>query len=170
VVVIPMSGPAREIAADISGADDVAWSPDGKTIAWLANVSPADPAGRRVLSAPAEGGAARAVGGAGTGSLLHVGWTGDGRLSLAIEGNQERHIDVLDARTNERVTVMPPGIAFVIGRPSWSADGSRYAVVGSTPEHLAEVFAGSLPQPPPRGRDSVGAPPPPVRRITFSNR
>jgi hypothetical protein len=65
--------------------------------------------------------------------------------------------------------VLPQGIVTMEGGPSWSRDGSRYVVVGHSDEHAAEVYAGTIPAPQSGRADTVGAIPPPVRRITFSN-
>lgn len=168
VAIVPMSGSPFEISSNADGADELTWSPDGTLIAWILRSAGADREAGRIVLASADRAAAPVVSTAAAGSPIHVSWAG-ARLSITVAGDQERHVDLLDVRSGQRETVLPPGIAFATGAASWSADGMRYAVAGSTAEHPAEVFAGSRPTPPPAGRDTVGAPPPPVRRITFSN-
>ncbi len=170
VLMVPMSGPARVVYADSSPAADVACSPDGRRVAWLTSGDADNQHAGRAFLAPADGGPARLLPIAGGGSVLALTWAGADHLSMVLAGNQERHMDVVDVATGTRVTILPPGIAEIVGAPSWSADGTRYVVVGSGTDHPPEVFAGSLPPPAPSGPDTVGAPPPPVRRITFSNR
>ncbi len=53
---------------------------------------------------------------------------------------------------------------------SAARDATRFVAVGETHEHGPEVFIGSLPLPMPNRPDYVGAPPPAVWRLTFSNR
>ena len=91
-----------------------------------------------------------------------------GQQQAATIGNGvETWIDVVDAVAATRVTVMPAGLAHILGPSSWSADGSRFAVVASGDDHGPEVFAGSRPRAV-TDVDSAGAPPPAVRRLTFS--
>ncbi|MGH9141308.1 MAG: hypothetical protein ACRD2I_09225 [Vicinamibacterales bacterium] len=170
VLMVPMSGPARVVYADSSPAADVACSPDGRRVAWLTSGDAGNQNAARVFLAPTDGGPARVLPIAGGGSVRALAWAGADHLSMVLAGNRERHMDVVDVATGTRVTVMPPGIAGIAGAPSWSADGTRYVVAGSGTDHPPEVFAGSLPRRAPSGPDTVGAPPPPVRRITFSNR
>ena len=166
IVVLPVSGPAYEIAARSTSLAEVGWSPDGATIAWLEGDAGA---GVRVVLAAAAGRPIRAVPLIGSGSPIRLSWTGDGKLSITFASGQDTSVDVLDLRSGARVTVLPPGIARTSAAASWSADGARFTVAGSAAEHAAEVFAGLLPASVASGSDTVGAPPPPIRRITFSN-
>jgi hypothetical protein len=99
-----------------------------------------------------------------------VGWAGGGRLSLTFASNADSWIERLTVANGERITIMPPGIATLTTSPSWSIDGNRYVVVGRTPSHAGEVFAGTVPLPETGRPDAFGARPPPVRRLTFSDR
>ena len=147
---------------------EVAWSPDASTIAWISE-SGADRA-PRIMAVAAAGGLVRDLSIPGSGSPMHLMWTGDGRLSVAFRQGRETWIDLVDQAAGRRITVMPSFVAALTGAPSWSSDGTRYAVVGGSDEHPPEVFAGSLPQPESGRPDTVGAIPPPVRRLTFSDR
>jgi dipeptidyl aminopeptidase/acylaminoacyl peptidase len=91
-----------------------------------------------------------------------------GKQRAATIGNGvETWIDVVDAAAGTRVTVMPAGLARILGPSSWSSDGGRFVVVASGDDHGPEVFAGSRPRTV-TGVDSPGAAPPAVRRLTFS--
>jgi dipeptidyl aminopeptidase/acylaminoacyl peptidase len=167
IVAAALSEPGRELVSDAGSASGIAWSPDGELIAWL-DGGDSLRSTARVMIVRAAGGEARALAG-GRGSPVALARAGSGRLSITVEGSGERHVDTVDVRTGDRVTVFPPGIASAIGAASWSFDGARYVVVGSADDSPADVFAGSMPIAA-TGRDTVGAPPPPVRRVTFSGR
>ncbi len=169
IAVLPLSGARRDLATVVCSTSQVAWSRDERTIAWLGAVDHDCSRAGRVFVIPASGGSERSLAAVREETALNLFWRTDGRLALAVASGAQTWIDLLDPFTGTRTTVLPQGIASIVSPPSWSADGSRYAVAGSTPEHPAEVFAGSLPPPIPKEPDWVGAPPPPVRRITFSN-
>jgi Tol biopolymer transport system component len=169
VLAVPLSGPARQIAPEVGRASSVAFSPDGTLIAWVSEDIGSPEVGHARF-ASALGGPVQTVSLPAGPSVRGASWAAASRLSIVLEGNGERHVDVIDLTAGTRTVVLPPGVANIVAAPSWSADGRRFVVVGSTPEDPAEAYAGLLPQPYPRGSDTAGAPPPPVRRITFSNR
>jgi Tol biopolymer transport system component len=171
LVIAPVAGPrTADVIASASGGSmrDVTWSPDGSTIAWLSAIG-ADQA-PRIMAVAAAGGPVRDLSIPGAGFPMHLMWTGDGRLSVAFGKGRETWIDLIDPAADQRITVMPSFVAVLTTAPSWSSDGTRYAVVGGSEEHPPEVFAGSLPRPESGRPDTVGANPPPVRRLTFSDR
>jgi hypothetical protein len=89
-------------------------------------------------------------------TLAHVAWLGDGQVSLTFMSTQGSWIERLTIATGERITVMPPRLAEVFLPPSWSLDGTRFAVSANNRPDPAEVYAGAISQP--------------VRQLTFSER
>jgi Tol biopolymer transport system component len=141
----------------------VSWSRDG-----IALLDAGAPGGRPVVIVDQPG--LREVSVLAVGDPSDVGWIGGGRLSLTFASNADSWIERLTVATGERITIMPPGIATLTTSPSWSIDGNRYVVVGRTQSHAGEVFAGTVPLPETGRPDAFGARPPPVRRLTFSDR
>ena len=158
----------RLLAADAHALPELACSRHGLTIAWLTRSAPNQPV--RIMTGGQDGDAVREVSIAGEGSPRHLEWRGDGRLSVVFSNGRETWVDLVDPAGGPRITVMPRWIAVLTSAPSWSADGTKYAVTGRTDEHPPEVFAGSLPLPESSRPDTVGAMTPPVRRLTISNR
>jgi dipeptidyl aminopeptidase/acylaminoacyl peptidase len=154
----------RSITADV--LPRVSWSRDNLIALLGRRASRVD----RVLLLPQPGSAVREMPIVATGSLTDLVWIADGLLSLTVASNGETWIERLTVATGERITIMPPGIATLITSPSWSVDGNRYVVVGRMAAHAGEVFAGTVPLPETGRPDTVGARPPPVRRLTFSDR
>lgn len=178
---IPYAGgePAQLVAGRF--AAQLRWSRDNRHIGFVISGEPG-----RVLMVPAAGGTVVAATAADTfvppsarnpgeappiveAKVLYLDVVGAGQQSITLTNGRETWIDLLTPATGARVNVMPPGIATIVAAPSWSADGTRFVVVGQNSDHGPEVFAGAL-RPAPSGRpDVVGAPPPPIRRLTFSN-
>jgi Tol biopolymer transport system component len=168
IVVHSVAGSSRDVATLDGSGRGLAWSPDGTTIAWLTD-TPRSGSPARIETVQASGGMVRQVVGL-PGTPAFIGWSAGRSLSIALRIDGNSQIDLLDVSSGARQTVLPTSIVFIAGAPSWSRDGTRYAVVGSGGDHGPEVFAGSLPPPTPRDPDTVGAPPPPVRRISFFSR
>ena len=164
VVAVDAAAAPRTIPVDV--LPGASWSRDG--IIALLGVRDTGP--NRVLLVQQPGLTVCEVTIAAAGRLTDAAWSSDGRLSLTFASNLESWIERLTIATGERITVMPPGIATLTTSPSWSLDGNRYVVVGRSESHAGEVFAGTVPLPESGRPDTVGARPPPVRRLTFSDR
>jgi len=128
---------------------DVAWSPDGKSIAFL---SDADQERQlEIYVAPASGGGARRVTGV-SGQLEHLAWSPDGRsiAFLFIEGStqepgalvpykldsglveekiEEQRIAIADAATGQVRSVSPANL--FVYEYDWSPDGKSFAATGA---------------------------------------
>jgi dipeptidyl aminopeptidase/acylaminoacyl peptidase len=163
VVAVDNSAPPRDIPVAV--LPRVSWSRDG-----IASLSVGDTGPSRVLIIQPPSLTVRDVSIVAAGRASDVAWVGGGRLSLTLASNAESWIERLTIATGERIAIMPPGIATLTTSPSWSIDGNRYVVVGRTQSHAGEVFAGTVPLPETGRPDAFGARPPPVRRLTFSDR
>ena len=181
-IVPAAGGEARTI--NTSGRDVVAyrWSIDGRRILHE-SVPQGTPQGERQLNVALVGRAessapfptlARELQPADVmvpirdATVLFVTPAGERQQSVTLSNGSETWIDLLRA-DGTRLTVMPPGIARIVSAPSWSLDGTRFAVVGTPGNGAPEIFAGSLPRPQPTGFN-MGAVPPMVRQVTGTPR
>lgn len=163
VVAVDNTAPPRVIPLAV--LPRVSWSRDGFALLGAGETGPS----RLVIVQPPNL-AVREVPLVAPGRASDVVWIGGGRVSLTFASNADSWIERLTIATSERITIMPPGIATLMTSPSWSIDGNRYVVVGRTQSHAGEVFAGTVPLPETGRPDAFGARPPPVRRLTFSDR
>jgi Tol biopolymer transport system component len=167
VAIQTLSGSSRDLATAEGIPRFLSWSNDGAFVAWIVETSPADMNARIDISAL--NGMVTSVRGL-NGVPLFAAWSVDARLSMAVRTGNETRIELLDVATGDRRLILPPGIITITDTPSWSRDGTRYAIAGAGRDHPPEVFTGSLPLALPANPDFVGAPPPSVRRITFMTR
>jgi Tol biopolymer transport system component len=164
-VVVLDRGRVRAIANAGEAARQLAWSPDGGTLAWISGSASA-----AVLTQVSPNGAARHQVAGLLGVPLFVGWATSDTLSIAARLDAETILETQNVRSGFTEVIAGPGIVKIASAPSWSRDGKRYATVGAGPDHGSEVFVGTLPLPAANGSDTVGAPPPTVRRLTFVSR
>jgi dipeptidyl aminopeptidase/acylaminoacyl peptidase len=143
------SGAPRRVSAAADGGDhseaSVAWSPDGRSLAFLSDA--ASPGQRQLWVAPGPGGAARRVTSV-SGQLEHPKWAPDGKsiAFLFVEGStqepgalvayrpdsgvvaekiEEQRIAIADVATG-RVRPVSPANLHVYDY-DWSPDGDRFA-------------------------------------------
>ena len=181
-IVPAAGGEARSIPTP--GRDVVAyqWSIDGRRVLYE-SVPQGNPRGPRQINVAAAGRIestapfpasheqlrpADAIVPIRDATVLFVTHISDRQQSVTLSNGKETWIDLLSADGN-RLTVMPPGLARIVSPPSWSSDGTRFAVVASPGDGAPEVFAGSLPRPQPTGFN-MGAVPPMVRQVTGTPR
>jgi len=162
VLVLPLQGERREIAPIVGKVGEVAWSHDGKSIAWLGGVDASDPQAGSVFVAPAQGGAARNLTGDREETASAIAWRKDGRLAVAAVVGTRTKLELVDAASGARETLVAPG-PVVFTSASWSADGTRYAFIGSMASHPPDVYAGSYAAPAPKKRARRMAPVAPAR-------
>ena len=143
VVVLPRSGAARVLAPRVGKLGEVAWSPDGRWIAWRGGVDGSDPFQGSVFVAPAKGGAARNLTGERRESAAGVQWHPDGRLLVTTNAGTRTALWSVDVRTGAWAPLLHAG-EIVFSAPVWSRDGARYALIGSARDHPADLFAGTL--------------------------
>lgn len=166
LVEVPIVGASRTIAPLSGPAVSLAWSSDRSTIAWIEA-----PAGRGATAflVPAAGGSPRRLADPAREKASGVAWTGDGRLALTVIAGFQSRIELLAGAAGPGMTLSSGALAVSPGSLSWAHAAEPYVVVGSSAEHPPEVFWGQLPRPVPSTPDTVGTPPPPVRRLTHSN-
>jgi dipeptidyl aminopeptidase/acylaminoacyl peptidase len=160
VMILPLGDEAAREIAGVSGkVDQVAWSRDARTIALRAASRPDDPYSGSVLLLPAAGGQPVNITGDRPESVNHIAWLEDGRLALVSVRSVRTALSVVKVTDPSRVVdlVEPGGAVFTSA--SFSKDGARWAVAGSTRNDPPEVHAGP-------GRSRRDAP---LSRLTRSN-
>ncbi|HEX6163368.1 MAG TPA: hypothetical protein VFZ31_08385 [Vicinamibacterales bacterium] len=175
-------GEARSISTP--GRDVIAyqWSIDGRRVLYE-SVPQGNPQGPRQINVATAGriestapfpainrdlGPADVITPIRDATILFVTPVGERQQSVTLSNGNETWIDLISADGN-RLTVMPPGLARIVSPPSWSSDGTRFAVIAAPGDGPPEIFAGSLPRPQPTGFN-MGAVPPMVRQVTGSPR
>jgi len=182
LVVLPLAGERRELVPVVGKIEQVAWSKDGKTIAWLGGVDASDPSPGSLFVVPAAGGQPRNLSGAREETAQSIFWRPDGRLAVSAASGTRSVAHLVDpARETWETVVFPGPVAF--SGVSWSRDGSRAAFAGSTSASPPDVYAVSLAPAQPaaplrtgktkRKKEAVAPPqpssPPPPRRLVSSH-
>lgn len=124
--------PPRDLSGDAGDVEGLAWSPDGRTLAFTAT----DPAGRCTLwTVAAEGGPRRALGACAALFTPSVDWSPDGgtiAFSADDEGAAGLFAIAPDGSGRRRLTTAPPR-AMADHQPAWSPDGRRLAFARQDP-------------------------------------
>lgn len=132
----------------------VAWSPDGKQLAFTAGADQHDPANSRLMVAPATGGAPLDLRPGWQGDAEAVAWQDHDTLLYVAHEGLETMLVRQDPGGDPRVEVKPGGPA--LRALSVAKDGKRAALIADSPTHPREAFAWR------RGQDRV-------ERLTDSN-
>ncbi len=152
VTILPFASGAapRELWTVEDQTIGLAWSPDGKTIAWCGREF-APGSGQLVLMRAEGEPAPRTVQADFPGSLHHMLFRADGRLAFGAQENLRTGIysvaaDGSDLRADHPAASFAPGSlgvgSFTKFTISFSADGSRVAAMVSGPSEPANVIAG----------------------------
>lgn len=121
---------------------NMAWSPDGKLVAFLGAVDIHDPANGSVFLVPAAGGEAKNLTPDFLGTATHVEWIDPTTLAFsAIEGTKTT-LNILALKTNKIEKVASNRVIFYDF--NLSKDGKNFVCAANTASHPNEVFFGSL--------------------------
>lgn len=127
----------------------LAWSPDGKELAFLSAADVNDPSAGRLVVVPAAGGPLRDLIPRYAANVTGVAWQDpDTLLYLADEGVSTT-VRRIRRDGSGGAIVVPPGGA-VLTSLDHAAAGRAAAMVGQTPEHPPEVFFSAFDAPSPR--------------------
>jgi dipeptidyl aminopeptidase/acylaminoacyl peptidase len=148
IAILPLKGDRRDIVPNVGKISEVAWSKDGKTIAWLGGVDSSDPSQGSLFVVSAAGGTPRNLTGGRQQSSQSIAWRRDGRIAVTSVGGARTFTSFVnagagDVETGEWETVLQPGVV-AFSSTTWSEDGARYAFTGSSSAHPNDVFAGAV--------------------------
>jgi len=117
-------------------------SPDGGDIAWVGATSPNDPLAQSLFTATLDAAAPRNLTEGFEGSVTALQWLDDGNLALLAEVGTATRLFRVDAAGGARTEIPTEGKVF----HSFDVHpaSNRYVAVGDTPQHPAELFAGTL--------------------------
>lgn len=126
----------------------IAWSPDGRNVAYVAGADANDPSAGRLMLLSASGGAARDLLPGYEGNVAHIAWADPGRVMfVGDEGVQTILGDIAvdhPGRPNRRSGDLAL-TAFDVAR-----DGKTVALAAQTATHPSEVFLWAPPERSPR--------------------
>jgi len=159
IVVLPLAEGAREreIAPVVGKVDEVVWSRDGAVIAWRGGVDRSDPASGSIFVAPAGGGAAVNLTGGRAETVRDIVHVASGTLAaVAVRGTRTALVGIEYGAPGAPGAPESPGVpapasadgaqrdllpagTLSFTAASASADGTRFALAGSTPAGPAEI-------------------------------
>jgi len=142
IVVLPRAGDAREVVPNVGKVSEIAWSKDGKTIAWLGGVDSSDPSTGSLFVVAASGGTPKNLTGAREELEQAISWRRDGRLNVTSIQGTKSAISIVDPAAGTWEPVVAPGTASFTSS-TWSADGTRFAFNGTTASAPNDVWTGS---------------------------
>lgn len=145
--IMGLDGSWRPLTDGPRRVGSVAWSPDGRSIAWVGGTSVSHTPGGSIWVASSDDGHGRNLTESYRGSATALTWRGGRPGTLvfsAIEGLDHVVRSVCIADGAFEPLVVQPGLA--PGLPSLSDDGTRLALIASTPSHPPELWSGRIPE------------------------
>jgi dipeptidyl aminopeptidase/acylaminoacyl peptidase len=134
---------------------EIAWSPDGRNLAYVAGADANDPSAGRLMMIAASGGRARELLRGYEGNVSHIAWLDADRVIFVGDEGVQTILGEVPKEDRPGRTIRHAGrpsiLAFDVSR-----DGKTVAMAAQTPAHPSEVFLWAL---------SERAP----RRLTHSN-
>ncbi len=116
----------------------IAWSPDGRSLAYLAGADASDPSAGRLMVVSSAGGTARDLLPGYEGNVAHAAWRGaETVVFLGDEGVETVLAEIPKDRPSH--PVKRPGGASLLTF-DLSRDGKTIALIAQTPSHPSEVF------------------------------
>jgi dipeptidyl aminopeptidase/acylaminoacyl peptidase len=143
ILVLPIAdnGSARKVAGIVGKVEEVLWSRDGQTIVWRGGADGSDPTGGSIFAARAVG-ESRPVNLTGNReeTVRDLLWAdGSAVVGVAVQGTRTSIVAHDLASPATRRTLLEPG-RMIFDDGSASADGTRFAFAGSTPQGPEDVY------------------------------
>ena len=120
----------------------MAWSPDGKQIAFLAGVDESDPTNGSIFVVSAAGGQAKNLSQNYAGTVTWVGWLDNTNLIFSATERSHTTLNTMPAAGGALKRIFDSG--FGLSNVSVSADGKTLALAAHTYKHPNEVFVWSM--------------------------
>jgi dipeptidyl aminopeptidase/acylaminoacyl peptidase len=127
----------------------IAWSPDGKSLAFVSAADRNDPSAGRLMIAPAAGGPIRDVLPGYGGNVAAIAWQSAEDVMYIGDEGVETVVAKVGREGTGRSTVFR-GPQPILTAFDLSRDGGSAAMIGQTPQHPREVFLSSRQAPVPR--------------------
>jgi len=121
---------------------NLAWSPDGKLIAFNAGVDETDPAAGSIFVVPASGGAAKNLSENYEGTVLWVDWLDAATLVFTATERSHTALNTMPATGGAKKAIIASGYAFA--NASTTADGKTFALAMNAFNHTSEAFVGNF--------------------------
>ena len=121
---------------------NLAWSPDGKNLAFNAGVDETDPAAGSIFVVPASGGSAKNLSENYEGTVLWVDWLDAATLIFSATERSHTALNTMPAIGGARKALISSGYAFA--NASTTADGKTFALAMSAFNHTSEAFVGNI--------------------------
>ncbi len=121
---------------------NMAWSPDGETIAFNAGVDENDPTNGSIFVVPTTGGAAKNLSEKYEGTVLWVDWLDAATLIFSATERSHTALNMMPANGGARKAIISSGYAF--GTASTTADGKTFALAMNAFNHTSEAFVGNV--------------------------
>jgi dipeptidyl aminopeptidase/acylaminoacyl peptidase len=138
-VIDAASGKVVAKAANPGKLGSIAWSPDGKNLAFVSGADRNDPAAGRLMVMSASTGAFRDIVPGWEGSAHAIGWSDADTILYVADTGVWASLAEVDL-TGATRTLIPAGGQPILGSFSLSKNRSAGAFVASSPAHPAEVF------------------------------
>lgn len=143
IYTIPAAGGEPALLCETEGKlGPMAWSPDGRQVAFLGAVDIHDPASGSVFVVPAAGGTPRNLTEGFTGTATALDWVDNKAVAIAAQEGVQTTMRLLPVNGGPMRTVYRGEVVF--RGFSLMKDGGRFALAGNTETHPGEVFLGSL--------------------------
>lgn len=139
ILILPVEeGTEREVAPRVGKVHEVAWTKDGRHLLWNGGVDRSDPTFGSLFIAPVAGGAAVNLTGDRAETVRDIVAVREKSVVVAAMQGTGSALVEIDLQGGGRRDLLPAGrLAFT--EASGTADGTRFAVVGSTPTWPAEI-------------------------------
>jgi dipeptidyl aminopeptidase/acylaminoacyl peptidase len=132
----------RVLAETKGKLGNMAWSPDGKWIAFLAGVDESDPTNGSIFVAAAAGGQAKNLSENFEGTVTSVGWLDKATLVFSATERSHTTLNTMPAAGGTPKRIIESG--YGLGEAGVTAGGKMYAMAANTYKHPGEVFVGQF--------------------------
>jgi dipeptidyl aminopeptidase/acylaminoacyl peptidase len=136
--------PAKILTETSGKLGALAWSPDGKSIAFLGGVDETDPSVGNIFVVSAAGGAAKNLTERFEGTVLWTEWMDNATLAFSAVERSHTTLNTVPAAGGAVKRWIESGYNFTT--TSMSADGKKYVMTAGTTEHASELFTGAFAQ------------------------